>query len=154
MVTDWELHQIARELSAGDPPDVVAYRHGVPRFAVIDYDIEVVNPWTEAEDAFVRDNYPRHGRDWDGWELIGKSYEAVERHAVRRGIRKRYMRWTEEEDELIRRYYPSHGASWDGWPTLMWWREHVSKKLQSRASAIGVRYMTGDEAQMTKGRKE
>lgn len=140
LVSDWELEEIRQELVHGDAPDVVAFRHGIPRLSVIDYDIEVANRWSDAEEAFVRDNYPNHGKEWDGWRIVGKTYEAIERHAVRRGIRKRHVRWTREEDDAIRRHYPEKGARWDGWKALLPFRAESSDVIARRASSMGVRY--------------
>lgn len=99
LVSDWELEEIRQELKSGDAPDVVAFRHGVPLGAVRGYGKGHVRHirkpdelWTDAEKAFVKDNYPNHGEDWVGWEIIGRTWGAIRKYAHRLGIRRKRSR--------------------------------------------------------------
>lgn len=139
LASEWEVEEMRLELASGDAPAIVAYRHRMPKSAVMELD-SVVNRWSDAEEAFVRDNYPNHGADWDGWEVLGKTYEQVERHAIRRGLRKRKRRWADDEDDLLRSHYPTNGPRWDGWKRLLWWRETTPDTIAHRASTLGLSY--------------
>lgn len=45
--------------------------------------------WSEAEVASIIENYPLHGRSWDGWErlLPGRSPESISLKAHKLGLR-------------------------------------------------------------------
>lgn len=95
LVSDWELEEIRQELKSGDAPDVVAFRHGVPLSSVRGYSGKrtrhVRRPnelWTDAENAFVKDNYPNHGKRWDGWSLLDRTWEAIKRRAHVIGVKR------------------------------------------------------------------
>jgi hypothetical protein len=95
LVSDWELEEIRQELKGGDAPDVVAFRHGVPLGSVRGYSgrhiRHVRRPnelWTDAENAFVKDNYPNHGKRWGGWSLLDRTWEAIRRRASILGVKR------------------------------------------------------------------
>lgn len=46
-------------------------------------------PWSPEEEATLREHYPAHGREWDGWELLlpGRTRRAIAVQATRLGVR-------------------------------------------------------------------
>jgi len=141
LVSDWELQEISEELGSGTAPDVVAFRHGVGVTSVRAYARKgCTDRWTDAELAFVRDNYPAHGEYWPGWTMLKRSWATIVNKAALMGVRRRHLRWTEEDDALLRDYYPTHGPSWSGWKSLMPCRPNGKDNLAKRASALGIRY--------------
>lgn len=46
-------------------------------------------PWTDGEDALIRELYPAHGRQWRGWaELLpARTQAAISDHARSLGVR-------------------------------------------------------------------
>lgn len=46
-------------------------------------------PFDKYEKVFVRDNYPNHGKDWQGWDILGRPYSAVSRVARMMKVKKR-----------------------------------------------------------------
>lgn len=104
LVSDWELDEIRHELVSGVAPDIVAFWHGVPTDAVRSYRRSRYtrrpgDKWTDAEIAFVKDNYPNHGRTWAGWKILGKTWESVRRHAYALGVKKKASNRTGEGSE-------------------------------------------------------
>ena len=93
LVSDWELEEIRQELRSGEAPDVVAYRHGIPRRALSGLHRRHVRQfedrWTEAEKAFVRDNWPNHGKGWDGWKMLNRSWDAIKMRASYLGVKRK-----------------------------------------------------------------
>lgn len=96
LVSDWELDEIRQELRDGYAPDVVAFRHGIPVEAVpklsVGRGLQYHAPhraWTEAEIAFVRDNYASHGtRNWRGWSFLDRTWPSIEKMAHKLGVTK------------------------------------------------------------------
>lgn len=95
LVSDWELDEIRDELRHGNAPDVVAFRHGVPLEAVRNMrpkgdHTKFDNRWTKEETIFVRDNYPNHGRRWDGWKMLKRhTWDAIRMRAYYMGVRRK-----------------------------------------------------------------
>lgn len=93
LVSDWEIDEIRIELESGDAPDVVAFRHGIPQEQVRSMARSVgrvgveLRRWSDAESAFLADNYPSHGKPWDGWAMLGRTWDAVRKKASRLGVR-------------------------------------------------------------------
>lgn len=106
LVSDWELDEIHDELAHGNAPDVVAFRHGVTQNSVRDYAKTVRRPssyvrkfdgrWTDAEKAFVRDNYPSHGSKWDGWKFLHRTWDAIRIKANDMGVTRRNRKTNEQ----------------------------------------------------------
>lgn len=46
-------------------------------------------PFDKYEKVFVRDNYPNHGKNWQGWDILGRPYSDVARVARRMHVKKR-----------------------------------------------------------------
>ena len=87
LLSDWEIDEVRHELESGDEPDHVAFRHGITRRELGSLMRSVDRRrWSEVEIAFVRDNYPNHGSDWPGWEIMGRSRSAIRNQARRLGL--------------------------------------------------------------------
>lgn len=99
-------------------------------------------PWTEAEDALLREHYPEHGADWDRWaELLpGRSRFAIRTHASQAGIAAlrhgKGALWKDREDEVVREHYPVHGPLWFGWAVLLPGR--FARAIIARADRLGL----------------
>ena len=118
LVSDWELEEIRQELTSGDAPDVVAFRHGIRdtvvreyrrRHGIASYDgyeRHFDNVWNDAEIAFVRDNYPNHGRKWSGWKLMDRTWDAIRWYAHRLGVKRKRnyagKSWRKSNETLLR----------------------------------------------------
>lgn len=95
MTSEWELEEIRQELRSGVAPDIVAFRHSLPPEKVrcyARYHKRIKTPhqrWTDVERAFVRDNYPNHGKGWVGWKMLKRSWDAIKQYASIHGIGKR-----------------------------------------------------------------
>lgn len=98
LVSDWELEEIRQELRSCEAVDIIAFRHGVPihvvrRYAKSKgYDRHVRrmdDVWTDAEKAFVRDNYPNHGRKWAGWSMLKRTWDAIRWRAHLLGVKRK-----------------------------------------------------------------
>lgn len=46
-------------------------------------------PFDRYEKVFVRDNYPNHGKDWQGWDILGRPYSDVLRVARQMRVKKK-----------------------------------------------------------------
>lgn len=46
-------------------------------------------PFNRYEKVFVRDNYPNHGKEWQGWDILGRPYSAVSRVARQMHVKKK-----------------------------------------------------------------
>lgn len=99
LVSDWELEEIRQELSSGEAPDIVAFRHGLPKAPVREigrayarYVRRWDDVWTDAEKAFVRDNYPNHGRKWEGWSMLKRTWDAIRWRAHLLGVKRKRTR--------------------------------------------------------------
>lgn len=98
LASDWEVEEMRQELRSGDAPDIVAFRHGMPCSAVRELRArdghnrhmrKRFERWTDAEKAFVRDNYPNHGRLWCGWSMLNRTWDAIRMCASYLGVKKR-----------------------------------------------------------------
>ena len=97
LVSEWELEEIRQELASGDAPDIVAFRHGISKSSVRElaktchrrHTRKWDDVWTDAEIAFVRDNYPSHGKRWCGWEMLDRTWDAIRMRAHIVGVRRR-----------------------------------------------------------------
>lgn len=105
--------------------------------------------WTDKELQLVRENYPEHGGDWDGWAaaLPGRSPRAIYRKAndmgvFYRGPRKQLgggRRWSPEEEEILKKNYYEHGPLWEGWEDLLPGRNYTS--IANKASLLGISHL-------------
>jgi len=137
LVSDWELEEIRQELEAGEAPDIVAFRHGIPTRAIPRRAKERQNEWSDVEMAFVRDNYPQHGtQSWKGWSFLDRTWHSIGKMAHKLGVtRKRLERpWSESEVSFVRDNYPNHGKGWSGWRTL----DRSWAAIRMKASNMGV----------------
>lgn len=145
LVSDWELDEIRDELSSGTAPDIVAFRHGIPievmpksksRKKLQDHSSYRI--WTDAERAFVRDNFPSHGTSsWRGWSFLNRSWPSIEYMAVQLGVtnKQRERPWTDGEVAFVKDNYPNHGKGWGGWKYL----KRTWASIRMKASNMGVK---------------
>ena len=113
--------------------------------------------WTAEEDALVREHYPSHGAQWEGWRelLPHRSLNAIRVRA--NGIGTRASReviaannaravesstrrcWTEAEVAELATWYPLRGTSWRGWRDVLPGRGATD--IARKAKALGLRHM-------------
>lgn len=129
-VSEWELEEIRHELMHGEDPAFVAFRHGVPRklvnrgLAYPKTKEEVsfsgkFKRWDSSSVAYVFENYPIHGQDWEGWKKLGRTWKSIQSKATSLGIgRAQYTCWTKRECDFLKEHYHNHGKNWDGWARL------------------------------------
>lgn len=145
LVSDWELEEIRHELSVGTAPDIVEFRHGLPRGFVGRrktcrgvQDHSSYRVWTDVEMAFVRDNYPSHGtRNWAGWKILKRSWPSIENMAHSLGVTKKQRErpWSDSEIAFLRDNYPNHDRHWEGWSQI----DRTWGAIRWRAHLLGVR---------------
>lgn len=108
--------------------------------------------WSDAERQVIRDNYPAHGPEWDGWDVIlpGRTHHAIQMCASRMGVsvrpeipRGRGIPWTVGELRALKQHYPMHGSAWDGWSYELPRRSRCS--ISSMAKALGIHRQTQRE---------
>lgn len=124
-VSEWELDEIRHELTAGEDPAFVAFRHGVPKryitraLAYKESKPEVkFKRWDQDSVQFVRENYPIHGKDWEGWKQLGRTWKAIQTKACSIGMGNSDMMWSQQEIDFLRENYADHDKNWDGWGQL------------------------------------
>ena len=101
--------------------------------------------WGSKEVEAVRNYYPLHGPDWDGWdELIpDRTRHAIQMCASRIGVKVGQdvppasgMPWSADELATLVRLYPEHGGAWDGWRKAIPGRSRSA--IASMAKKAGV----------------
>ena len=138
-----EISQMHREMRDGSSIEEVAARHGIPQEAVERFRLSKEQekrvretqkrtngtPWSQADLDYVAENYRDHGRDWQGWQRLGRSWKAICFQARRLGQRRHYRNsWGEDELAFLRENYNTHPLYWNGWKTLR----------RSKAAIIGM----------------
>lgn len=150
LVSDWELEEIRHELAVGTAPDVVEFRHGLPKGSVgrrhVNKGVQrhaEHRAWSYVELAFVRDNYPHHDRWWPGWGMLKRTWPSIAEKAHTLGVTKKQRErpWTSCEVAFLTDNYPNHGKSWDGWKNL----KRTWDAIKMKASYLGVRKGRGKE---------
>ena len=126
-VSEWELDEIRHELTAGEEPEFVAFRHGVPR-ELVTRALAYKEPkqrskfrrWDPESTKFVCDNYPIHGKDWEGWAKLDRSWKAIQARACLLGFGRsqKDALWKQWEIDFLRENYPDHNKDWEGWQQL------------------------------------
>lgn len=145
LVSDWELEEIRHELSVGTAPDIIEFRHGLPKGTIGRrkaykgvQDHSSYRMWDDAERAFVRDNYPQHGTShWTGWKLLRRSWHSIEKMAHELGVTKKQRErpWSDLEISFLKDNFPNHDRHWEGWNLL----NRTWGAIMMKASYLNVR---------------
>ena len=89
--------------------------------------------WSDREDSLLREHYPGHGKEWQGWEnaLPTKTPRLIERRARSLRISRA---WSSEELESLRVGMWEHGGDWSGWKKVLPGRSsfEIAKKAAER----------------------
>ena len=95
--------------------------------------------WTSDEIAIVKEYYPSHGKEWNGWNdlLPDRGKTAIAACASKHGFTNSSKApYTKAEDQAIIDNYPVHGSTWDGWRQIL--PNRSVSAIKNRAMKLGV----------------
>ncbi len=97
-----------------------------------------IPPWRFYEDRVLREKFPRHGIDWDGWpsEMRRRSRRQIASRALELGLLADEAPWGESELSAIAKWYPTNGAEWGGWDRILPFRSRGA--IENKASELGM----------------
>ena len=107
-------------------------------------------PWRFYEDRALKEEFPRHGIEWDGWPstVRHRSRRQIASRALELGLMADDAPWSESELSAIVKWYPANGAEWGNWGRVLPFRSRgsiVDKAAELGMDNVGPNLWTEDE---------